>query len=363
MNREVIVTCAVTGAGDSVGKHPAIPVTPEQIAESAIEAAKAGAAITHCHVREPDGTPSRRTELYAEVVDRIRLSGTDVVVNLTAGMGGDLYPSEEDPAVGGPGTDMVGPLERLVHVEAVLPEICSLDCGTLNFGTSVYVSTPAYLRVMAERIKALGVKPELECFDTGHVHFAKALIDEGLIESPPLFQICLGIPWGAPADTAAMKNMVDMLPEGALWAGFGLGGLRHLGHGDAHGGPGDPAGRPRAGRARGQPLSRARRLRQQRAAGREGDQDRRAHGCPGAQSRRDPREARPQAAQLGLAGAPGEDPPWPDSPWYQPESDSVWPSTVIAWPLIRAAASEQRNSTTSAISAASMKQRSEVWRI
>ncbi len=222
MNREVIVTCAVTGAGDSVGKHPAIPVTPEQIAEAAIEAAKAGAAIAHCHVREPDGTPSRRSELYAEVVERIRSSGTDVVVNLTAGMGGDLYPSEENPAVGGPGTDMVGPLERLAHVEAVLPEICSLDCGTLNFGDSVYVSTPAYLRVMAERVKALGVKPELECFDTGHVHFAKALIDEGLIESPPLFQICLGIPWGAPADTAAMKNMVEMLPEGAVWAGFGI---------------------------------------------------------------------------------------------------------------------------------------------
>ncbi len=222
MNREVIVSCAVTGAGDTVGKHPALPVTPEQIATAAIEAAKAGAAVAHCHVREADGRPSRRTELYAEVVERIRSSGTDVVVNLTAGMGGDLYPSEENPAVGGPGTDMVGPLERLAHVEALLPEICSLDCGTLNFGDSVYVSTPAYLRIMAERIKALGVKPELECFDTGHVRFAKALIDEGLIESPPLFQICLGIPWGAPADTAAMKNMVDMLPEGAIWAGFGI---------------------------------------------------------------------------------------------------------------------------------------------
>jgi uncharacterized protein (DUF849 family) len=222
MNREVIVSCAVTGAGDTVGKHPALPVTPEQIAAAAIEAAKAGAAVAHCHVREADGTPSRRTELYAEVVERIRSSGTDVVVNLTAGMGGDLYPSDENPAHGGPGTDMVGPLERLAHVEALLPEICSLDCGTLNFGDSVYVSTPAYLRVMAARIKALGVKPELECFDTGHLRFAKALIDEGLIESPPLFQICLGIPWGAPADTAAMKNMVDMLPAGAIWAGFGI---------------------------------------------------------------------------------------------------------------------------------------------
>jgi len=222
MNREVIVTCAVTGAGETVGKHPSIPVSPKQIAEAAIEAAKAGAAIAHCHVREADGAPSRRTELYAEVVERIRGSGTDVVVNLTAGMGGDLYPSDDNPAVGGPGTDMVGPLERLAHVEALLPEICSLDCGTLNFGDSVYVSTPAYLRVMAERVRTLGVKPELECFDTGHIRFAKALIDEGLVDSPPLFQICLGIPWGAPADTAAMKNMVDMLPEGAVWAGFGI---------------------------------------------------------------------------------------------------------------------------------------------
>ncbi|MCH9013808.1 MAG: 3-keto-5-aminohexanoate cleavage protein [Proteobacteria bacterium] len=223
MNREVIVTCAVTGAGDTVGKHPAIPVTPEQIAQAAIEAAEAGAAIVHCHVREPDsGAPSRRTELYAEVVDRIRSSGTDVVVNLTAGMGGDFYPGEDDPATGGPGTDMVGPEERLVHVEELRPEICSLDCGTLNFGDGVYVSTAGYLRVMAAKIKALGVKPELECFDTGHVRLARALIDEGLVEDPPLFQICLGIPWGAPADTAAMKTMVDMLPEGAVWAGFGI---------------------------------------------------------------------------------------------------------------------------------------------
>ena len=223
MNREVIVTCAVTGAGDTVGKHPAIPVTPEQIAQAAIEAAGVGAAIVHCHVREPDsGAPSRRTELYAEVVDRIRSSGTDVVVNLTAGMGGDFYPGEDDPATGGPGTDMVGPEERLVHVEELRPEICSLDCGTLNFADGVYVSTAGYLRIMAAKIKALGVKPELECFDTGHVRLARALIDAGLVEDPPLFQICLGIPWGAPADTAAMKTMVDMLPEGAVWAGFGI---------------------------------------------------------------------------------------------------------------------------------------------
>jgi uncharacterized protein (DUF849 family) len=222
MNREVIVSCAVTGAGDTVGKHPDIPVTPEQIANAAIEAAKAGAAVAHCHVREPDGQPSRRVELYAEVVERIRDSDTDVVLNLTAGMGGDFYPSEDDPAVAGPGSDLVGPLERLAHVEALLPEICSLDCGTLNFADGTYISTPQMLRVMAQKIKDLGVKPELECFDTGHVRLANQLIAEGLVEDPPLFQICLGIPWGAPATTSAMKAMIEMLPAGANWAGFGI---------------------------------------------------------------------------------------------------------------------------------------------
>ncbi|MFQ5776055.1 MAG: 3-keto-5-aminohexanoate cleavage protein [Kiloniellaceae bacterium] len=223
MNREVIVTCAVTGAGDSVGRHPAIPVTPAQIAAAAIEAAKAGAAVAHIHVRNPEtGQPSRDPALYAEVVERVRDSDTDVVINLTAGMGGDFFPSADDPATGGPGTDMVGPEERLVHVEHLLPEICSLDCGTLNFGDGTYISPAGYLRVMAERMKGWGVKPELECFDLGHVRLAMQLIAEGLIAAPPLFQICLGIPWGAPADTAAMKTMVDMLPENAVWAGFGI---------------------------------------------------------------------------------------------------------------------------------------------
>ncbi len=223
MNREVIVTCAVTGAGDTVGRHPAIPVTPEQIAGAAIEAAGAGAAVAHMHVRDPEtGQGSRDTALYREVVERVRASGVDVVINLTAGMGGDYFPSEADPAVPGPGTDLVGAEERLVHVEALRPEICSLDCGTLNFGDGIYISTASQLRVMAQRIKELGVKPELEVFDMGHLRFANQLIAEGLIEDPPLFQICLGIPWGAPADTATMKAMRDMLPAGAQWAGFGI---------------------------------------------------------------------------------------------------------------------------------------------
>lgn len=230
MNYEVIVTCAVTGAGDTVGKHPAIPVTPKEIADAAIEAAKAGATVAHCHVRDPrTGRGSRDPALYREVVDRIRSADTDVIINLTAGMGGDLeIGAGEHPMDFGAGTDLVGGLTRLAHVEALLPEICTLDCGTLNFGDGdyVYVSTPAQLRAGAKRIQELGVKPELEIFDTGHLAFAKQLLKEGLLDAPPLFQLCLGIPWGAPADTTTMKAMVDSLPAGALWAGFGIGRMQ-----------------------------------------------------------------------------------------------------------------------------------------
>ncbi|PAU63264.1 3-keto-5-aminohexanoate cleavage protein [Pseudomonas indica] len=229
MNHDVIVTCALTGAGDTVDKHPAIPVTPRQIAAAAVEAAKAGATVVHCHVRDPEtGKPSRDTALYREVMERIREADVDIIVNLTAGMGGDLQIGQgERPLEFGPGTDLVGPLERLKHVEELLPEICTLDCGTLNFGDGdfIYVSTPAQLRAGARRITELGVKAELEVFDTGHLWFAKQLLKEGLLEAP-LFQLCLGIPWGAPADTTTMKAMVDNLPPGATWAGFGIGRMQ-----------------------------------------------------------------------------------------------------------------------------------------
>jgi len=224
MNNEVIITCAVTGAGDTVGRHSGVPVTPAQVAAAAVEAAKAGAAVAHVHVRDPEtGKGARDPALFREAVERIRDSGTDVVINLTAGMGGDWVPSDDDPSLPGPGTDMIGPAERLAHVEDLKPEICSLDCGTLNFGggNEIYISTPAYLKAMAEQVKAWGVKPELEVFDLGHIRFARSMIDAGLIEDPPLFQICLGIPWGAGADTATMMAMRDALPDGALWAGFG----------------------------------------------------------------------------------------------------------------------------------------------
>lgn len=225
MNYEVILTCAVTGAGDTVGRHPGVPVTPEQIANAAIEATKAGASITHLHVRDPEtGKGSRDPELFRETVERVRESDTDVVINLTAGMGGDWVPDDDDPSVGGPGTDMIGPDERLVHVERLRPEICSLDCGTMNFGNGneTYISTPGYLRIMAQKIKDWGVRPELEVFELGQIRFARQMIEEGLIEQPAMFQLCLGIPWGAGADTDTMKAMRDALPDNVNWASFGI---------------------------------------------------------------------------------------------------------------------------------------------
>ena len=225
MNFEVVVTCAVTGAGDTVGRHPGVPVTPGQIADAAVEAARAGAAIVHIHVRDPEtGKGSREIGLFREAVERIRASDTDVVINLTSGMGGDWTPSPDDPAMPGPGTDMVGPAERLAHVAALRPEICSIDCGTMNFGNGdeIYISTPACLRAMAECVGDWGVKPELEVFELGHIRFARQMIAEGLIREPPMFQICLGIPWGADQSVDTMKAMKDELPPGAMWAGFGI---------------------------------------------------------------------------------------------------------------------------------------------
>ncbi len=225
MNRNVIVSCAVTGSGASVDKHPAIPVTPKEIAAAAIEAAKAGAAIAHIHVREPDsGKSSRRVELYREVVSRIRESNVDVIINLTTGMGGDLFLGpDEEPMNFSDNTDCVGMMERIKHVEELLPEICSLDCGSFNYaeGDYVYISTPNMLEQGARKLQEIGVKPELEVFELGHISFTKHLIAQGLLDDPPLFQVCLGIRWAAEANTASFKTMVDALPEGCNWAGFG----------------------------------------------------------------------------------------------------------------------------------------------
>ncbi|TCP53462.1 uncharacterized protein (DUF849 family) [Tamaricihabitans halophyticus] len=226
MNREVIITAALTGAADTVGKSEFVPVTPEQIAISAVDAANAGAAVVHIHVRDIEsGQGSREVSLYREVVRQVRESGVDVVINLTAGMGGDLVIDQEDPLKPVDGTDLVNGLDRLPHVEELLPDICTMDCGSLNFGegSQLYISTPDMLRAGAKRIQELGVKPELEIFDTGQLWFATKLIEEGLIDAPPLFQLCMGIPYGAPADPGVLQAMVNMLPDGANWASFAIG--------------------------------------------------------------------------------------------------------------------------------------------
>ncbi|KQY36128.1 MULTISPECIES: 3-keto-5-aminohexanoate cleavage protein [Rhizobium/Agrobacterium group] len=228
MNRDVFITCAVTGSGDTAGKSPHVPRSPKQIAASAIDAAKAGAAIVHCHVRDPEtGAPSRRNDLYKEVTDLIRSADVDVVLNLTAGMGGDMiFGNVESPLPLNPnGTDMAGATERVSHVAECLPEICTLDCGTMNFSLGDYVmtNTPSMLRAMAKMMTDLGVRPEIEAFDTGHLWFAKQLVEEGLIEDPVLIQLCMGIPWGAPDDLNTFMAMVNNVPSNWTFSAFSIG--------------------------------------------------------------------------------------------------------------------------------------------
>jgi uncharacterized protein (DUF849 family) len=230
VNWEPFITCAVTGSGDVAEVHPGLPVTPEQIATAACEAAAAGAAIVHVHVREPDsGKPSRRLDLYREVLARIREREVDVIVNLTTGMGGDLVVgdrgAEDTPA---PGSDLVGALERMEHVEELRPELCSLDCGSMNFGApdAVYVAPVSYVSACAARLQELKVKPELEVFDLGGVGLVRRLMEAGLVEDPPFVQLCLGVPSGAPASTVAMKAILEQLPPGCVWSAFGLGRMQ-----------------------------------------------------------------------------------------------------------------------------------------
>jgi uncharacterized protein (DUF849 family) len=232
VNFDVFITCAVTGAGDSTGRSDKVPVTPAQIAAAAIEAARAGAAIAHIHVRDPaTGGGSRDPALYREVVARVRDSGTDVVLNLTAGMGGDLVlgsPEQPLPPHAG-GTDMAGASERLVHVAELLPEICTLDCGSMNFlagGDYVMVNTPDVLRAMARRVQSLGVRPELEVFDTGHLVMVKDLLRAGLLDDPVLIQLCMGIPYGAPDDPLTLGALVHQLPPGAIFSAFSIGRMQ-----------------------------------------------------------------------------------------------------------------------------------------
>jgi uncharacterized protein (DUF849 family) len=231
VNTEVFITCAVTGVGATTDRSELVPVTPAQIADAALEAADAGAAIAHIHVRDPEtGGPSRDPALYGEVVEAIRSSDVDVVLNLTAGMGGDLVlGGVESPLPPSPeGTDMAGASERLAHVAELLPEICTLDCGTMNFAEGDYVmtNTPSMLREMARRIQALGVRPEIEVFDTGHLVFARQLIAEGLVDEPAMLQLCMGIPYGAPDDPGTLLALVNQLPEGCVFSAFAIGRMQ-----------------------------------------------------------------------------------------------------------------------------------------
>ena len=224
MRDEVILTCAVTGAGDTPGRSPHVPVTPEEIAESALAAREAGAAVVHIHVRDPEtGKAAREHELYAEVVERVRSAGSDVIINLTAGMGADFVPSKDNPALGGEGSDMADAFGRVAHVLELKPELCTLDCGSMNYADTAYVATPDQLREMAALIRDAGVKPEIECFELGHIWLASTLMAEGLLAEPLLFQLCMGIPFGAPATTANLLAMRDNLPQGAQWAAFAIG--------------------------------------------------------------------------------------------------------------------------------------------
>lgn len=222
--RDVIISCAVTGGGDTTSKSPYVPVTPKEIAESAIGAARAGAAIAHIHVRDPQtGKASMEDALYAEVVQRIRESGVDLLINLTTGAGARFTPDPDDPMRATAASTMRPPARRTSHVEALKPEICSLDVATMNFGEHAFVNVPGHLREMAARITEAGVKPELEVFDLGHIRLARRLLDDGDLPSPPFFQLCLGVPWGAPASARVMELMRDLLPDGALWSAFGIG--------------------------------------------------------------------------------------------------------------------------------------------
>jgi uncharacterized protein (DUF849 family) len=228
MRDKVFITAALTGSGSTQDRSDKVPRSPEQIATAAIDAAKAGAAVVHCHVRDPEtGAPDRAVHLYREVVERIRASDTDVVINLTAGMGGDIVfgPTHAPLPLSENGTDMISAVERVAHLEACLPEIATLDCGTMNFAEADYVmtNTPGMLRDMAQRMADLGIRIEIEAFDTGHLWLAKQLVNEGLIPAPVMVQLCLGIPWGAPDDLNTFMAMVNNVPADWIYSAFSIG--------------------------------------------------------------------------------------------------------------------------------------------
>ena len=223
MGRPVVISCAVTGGAETVGKHPAIPVTPEQIAQSAIEAAKAGAAAVHIHVRDPQtGLRSMDIAHYREVVDRIGSSGSDVIINLTTGPGGMVHADRKALDGSGLGALVIDPEIRYRHVAELRPEICSLDMGTMNFGNNMFVNSVQDIAKIASFALKDGVRPELEVFQSGDIVYANHLIKRREIATPAWFQLCLGVPWAAPATPASMAHMASLLPEGSLWSAFGV---------------------------------------------------------------------------------------------------------------------------------------------
>jgi 3-dehydrocarnitine:acetyl-CoA trimethylamine transferase len=223
MPRKIIVSCAITGSADTPARNRAVPVTPVEIAVSAIDAAKAGAAIVHIHVRDPQTTrPSMDLALYREVVERIRASGSDVLINLTTGPGARFIPGTDNPLKPSAGSTLSLPTERVRHVIELAPEICSLDMGSMNMGKQVFMNTPPHLEAMAVSTRDAGVMPELEVFEAGHLLLAKQMIETGHIKPPGLFQICLGISWGQPATPEALIYMRSLLPAGCVWFSFGI---------------------------------------------------------------------------------------------------------------------------------------------
>ena len=272
MQRKVMISCAVTGSADTPGRNPAVPVTPEQIANSAIDAAKAGAAIVHIHVRNPKTTkPSMDGALYREVVERIRASGTDVLINLTTGPGARFKHDDIDPSKPSADSTLRSPEDRVRHVIELKPDICSLDMGSLNMGDRVFINTPTHLQAMAVAIKDAGVTPELEVFETGHLLLAKRFIENGYVKPPGMFQICLGISWGQPATPEAMSYMRSLLPQNSPWFAFGISLYQFPMVAQAVLLGGHPAGRARGQYLPGEGQARA----QQRGAGREGSEDHR----------------------------------------------------------------------------------------
>src|ERR1700754_1102335 len=222
--QKTFITCAITGNLTKPEQSPYLPITPQQIADSALEAAEAGAAVAHIHVRDPEtGRPSMSIDLYRDVVDRIRAKNPKLVINLTTGPGGRVGPSEDDPKVAGPGTTLMAPEKRVEHVEILRPEICTLDLNTMNSGGQVVINTPTNVRKMAARMRAAGGLPELELFDSGDIHLARDLIADGTLQGPPLCTLVLGVKYGFDPSPETMLYARNLLPQGSIWAGFGIG--------------------------------------------------------------------------------------------------------------------------------------------